>query len=49
MERNRVNLYFLYVCLDERKMREKEKGRKMIFSYLFMWKSERKERGNAVK
>ena len=37
------------LCLNERKMREKENGRKIIFPCLFMWKSESKERGNTVK
>ena len=49
VKRNRIDLYFLLVCLDERKMRGKENGRKMIFPYLFMWKSERKEKDNAAK
>ena len=49
IERNRVNLYFPQVYLDERKMRGKKNGRKIIFPYLFVWKSERKERDNTAK
>ena len=30
-------------------MSGKEHGKKIIFPYLFMWKSERKEKDNAVK
>ena len=42
VERNRVNLYFSQLHLNERKIRRKENGTKMIFPYLFRWKSEKK-------
>ena len=39
-----IYIFYRYVW-----MKGKWEGRKMIFSYLFVWKSERKKRVNAVK